>query len=206
MTLLIVIVTSLISVVSFRWRRMMDLMDLSTYRTVHYKEYYRMLTHAFLHADYLHLIINMLVLYSFGTGIEGIFEQLKHQGIIHSSALSFSLLYFLAILVSSVSTVIRHRNDAMYSAVGASGAVSAVVFTHIFFAPLQKIYFYAVLPVPGIIFGILYLVYASYMGRRSQDNINHAAHFWGAIFGLLYPVLLEPGLLRVFIENISFWR
>ncbi|MFZ5942344.1 MAG: rhomboid family intramembrane serine protease [Bacteroidota bacterium] len=203
MTLLIVIFTSVVSLVAFRWKHLLELFDLSAYRTVHHREYYRSLTHAFLHADYVHLIVNMLVLYSFGTGIEGIFDQLEHQGVIHSSALSFSLLYFSAIIVSSASTIIKYRDDAGYSAVGASGAVSAVVFTHIFFSPLQKIYFYAVLPVPGIIFGVLYLVYSTFMGRRKQDNINHDAHLWGALFGLIYPLLLDPGLLRLFIENLT---
>lgn len=203
MTLLIVIFTSVVSLVAFRWKHLLELFDLSAYRTVHNREYYRSVTHAFLHADYVHLFVNMLVLYSFGTGIEGIFDQLEHQGVIHSSALSFSLLYFSSIIVSSASTIIKHRDDPGYSAVGASGAVSAVVFTHIFFSPLQKIYFYAVLPVPGIIFGVLYLLYSTFMGRRKQDNINHDAHLWGALFGLIYPLLLDPGLLRLFIENLT---
>jgi membrane associated rhomboid family serine protease len=107
-----------------------------------------------------------------------------------------------AIVLSSVTTVTRYRNTPEYSSIGASGAVSAVLFTYIFFAPLQKIYFYAVLPIPGILFGVLYLGYSSYMGRRNSDNINHAAHFWGAVVGFLFPLLLEPALLGVFINNL----
>jgi len=206
MTLIIVIITSLISLTAFRWRMVLEKFDLSPFRTVHNREYYRSLTHAFLHADYVHLIINMLVLYSFGTGIEQIFDQLQAEGIIRSSALSFSLLYFSSILISSATTIARYKDDQSYSAVGASGAVSAVVFTHIFFAPLQKIYFYAVLPIPGIIFGVLYLVYSTYMGKRSRDNINHAAHLWGAIYGLLFPILLEPRLLLLFFQNLLNWQ
>ena len=90
-----------------------------------------------------------------------------------------------------------------YSAVGASGAVSAVVFTYIFFAPLEKIYFYMVLPIPGIVFGVLYLVYSSYMSRRNSDNINHSAHFWGAVVGFVFPILLEPSLFLVFLDNLT---
>ena len=144
----------------------------------------------------------MLVLYSFGRGVEQIFGNLEDQGLIFSGPFFYLLLYISSIALSTLSTVTKYRNNEGYSAVGASGAVSAVVFTYIFFAPLQKIYFYMVLPIPGIVFGILYLVYSSYMGRRNKDNINHAAHFWGAVVGFLFPILLEPSLIRVFLENL----
>lgn len=201
-TLIIVIVNVLFSVAAFRYKDLLYRFDLSPYRMVHSREYYRIFTHAFLHTDYVHLGINMIVLYSFGTGIEHIFSRLEQQGVIFSGPFFFTLLYILAILLSSLSTIVRYRNDESYSAVGASGAVSAVVFTYIFFSPLQKIYFYFVLPIPGIVFGILYLVYSSYMGRRNKDNINHAAHFWGAMVGFVFPILMEPGLINHFLENL----
>lgn len=201
-TLAIVIINVLFSVAAFRNRNLFERFDLSPYQVVRSRQYYRVFTHAFLHTDYVHLGINMLVLYSFGTGIEQIFNSLELQGIIFSGPFFYVLLYLLAIVGSSVSTVIRYRNDQNYSAVGASGAVSAAVFTYIFFAPLQKIYFYLVLPIPGIVFGVLYLAYSSYMSRRNKDNINHAAHFWGAVVGFLYPILLEPGLFSTFVENL----
>jgi membrane associated rhomboid family serine protease len=202
-TTVIVIITVLTSVVALRRRELLTRFDLSPYQAVHATQYYRVFTHAFLHADYLHLGINMLVLYSFGTGVERIFGSLEQQGVIFSGPLLFLLLYLSSIALSSLSTVVRYRDNPDYAAVGASGAVSAVVFTYIFFAPLQKIYFYMVLPIPGILFGILYLLYSSYMSRRSRDNINHAAHFWGAVVGFIYPLLLEPRLFGVFIENLT---
>jgi membrane associated rhomboid family serine protease len=201
-TLIIVIITVLTSVAAFRRRELFYRLDLSPARVVHKKEYYRIFTHAFLHADYFHLGINMLVLYSFGSYIEGVFSQLEAAGVIFSGPLSFILLYVSSIALASVSTVTRYRNNEAYSAVGASGAVSAIVFTYIFFAPLEKIYFYMVLPIPGILFGILYLVYSSYMGRRKSDNINHSAHFWGAVVGFVFPILLEPSLFKVFLQNL----
>ena len=201
-TLIIVIITVLTSVAAFRRRELFYRLDLSPARVVHKKEYYRIFTHAFLHADYFHLGINMLVLYSFGSYIEGVFSQLEAAGVIFSGPLSFILLYASSIALASVSTVTRYRNNEAYSAVGASGAVSAIVFTYIFFAPLEKIYFYMVLPIPGILFGILYLVYSSYMGRRKSDNINHSAHFWGAVVGFVFPILLEPSLFMVFLDKL----
>ena len=201
-TLAIVIITGLCSVAAFRYQDLLYRFDLSPYHIVQKKQYYRIFTHAFLHADYMHLGINMLVLYSFGTGIEQVFNSLEEQGIIFSGPFFFILLYISSIALSAISTVTRYRTSEGYSAVGASGAVSAVVFTYIFFAPLQKIYFYMVLPIPGIVFGILYLIYSSYMGRRNKDNINHAAHFWGAVVGFLFPILLDPSLIMVFLGNL----
>jgi membrane associated rhomboid family serine protease len=201
-TLIIVIITSLISVLAFRQKELFYRLDLSPARIVHKQQYYRIFTHAFVHADYFHLGINMLVLYSFGSYIEKIFADLETQGLIFSGPFFYVLLYAGSIALASVSTVIRYRDDEGYSAVGASGAVSAVVFSYIFFAPLEKIYFYMVLPIPGILFGILYLVYSSYMSKRSSDNINHSAHFWGAVVGFIFPILLEPRLISVFFENL----
>ena len=202
LTLIIVILTVLVSMLAFRRRELFYRLDLSPARVVHKKEYYRIFTHAFLHADYFHLGINMLVLYSFGTYIERVFSQLETAGLIFSGPFFFVLLYVSSIALASLTTITRYRNNEGYSAVGASGAVSAIVFTYIFFAPLEKIYFYLVLPIPGILFGVLYLAYSSYMSRRNKDNINHAAHFWGAVVGFVFPILLEPSLFLVFLENL----
>lgn len=199
---MIVILTVLTSLAAFRRRELLYRLDLSPVRIVHHREYYRIFSHAFLHADYVHLGINMLVLYSFGTYIEQVFTQLEEAGVIFSGPFFFILLYLASIALASVSTVTRYRNNEGYSAVGASGAVSAIVFTYIFFAPLEKIYFYMVLPIPGILFGVLYLAYSSYMSRRSKDNINHAAHFWGAVVGFVFPILLKPELFLVFLKNL----
>ncbi len=189
-TTIIVIVTVLISLLAFRKEGIFERFDLRPPNVVYRREYHRVFSHAFLHADYVHLAINMIVLYSFGTGVEFIFTELEAQEIIFSGSFFYILLYVASIALSSLSTIARYRKDEAYSAVGASGAVSAVVFTYIFFAPLQKIYFYMVLPIPGIVFGVLYLAYSSYMNRRNNDHINHAAHFWGAVVGFLFPLIL----------------
>lgn len=204
-TTIIVIITVGFSLLAFRKEGLFERFDLRPSLVVNEHKYYRVFTHAFLHADYVHLAINMLVLYSFGTGVEKIFQGLEQEGVIFSGNFFFVLLYVASIALSSITTISRYRNNGNYSAVGASGAVSAVVFAFIFFAPLQKIYFYMVLPIPGIVFGVLYLIYSSYMNRRGGDHINHAAHFWGAVVGFLFPILLEPRLFGVFIENLTSW-
>ena len=107
-------------------------------------------------------------------------------------------------IVTSLYQLIKRRNDPYYVSIGASGAVSAVLFTSIFLDPWGKILFFAVLPVPGIVFGLLYLAYCQYMAKQTGDNINHNAHFYGAIYGLIFPMLLEPSLLHLFLSQLTF--
>ena len=114
---------------------------------------------------------------------------------------AFLLLYFGGIVVASASDVIRYRNAAWYTSIGASGAVSAVLFTAIFLNPWDKILLFAVIPIPGILFGLLYLAYCQYMARQGSDNINHNAHFYGAIYGFLFPIVLEPRLFQAFLNH-----
>ena len=202
MTLFIILITLIITVIAFYSEELMNRLMLNPYHVYHKKEWYRMVTHGFLHADWTHLIINMIVLYSFGSNLEKWFDQLQMSGYIGSPSLTYSLLYFGGIIISSLISVARHRNNRWYNSVGASGAVSAVIFTSIFFSPLDRIYFFALIPVPGIVFGIIYLVYSSYMSRKSKDNINHDAHFLGAVYGFIFPILIDVDLFSHFIDQI----
>jgi membrane associated rhomboid family serine protease len=174
------------------------------YQVYHRKELWRLVTHGFLHADWVHLIVNMIVLYSFGRNVEAWIYQLKNEDYINSPVLTYILLYFGGIIISTLITLFRYRNNYNYNSVGASGAVSSVVFTSIFFSPMDKIYFFGAIPIPGIIFAILYLVYSSYMGRRGKDNINHEAHFAGAIYGFIFPVLIDFDLVSHFLNEFPF--
>jgi membrane associated rhomboid family serine protease len=205
LTLIIVISTTAFSYFGFQRPELMSRYDFSPYRIAHRNEYYRLFTHAFLHADWIHLLINMLVFFSFGSNVELTFNQIAKSGYVHSGEFNFIMLYGSSIIISSLVTFLKKRNDPYYIAVGASGAVSAVLFTSIFFSPLEKVFLYGIIPLPGIVFGILYLAYSSYMGKKGKDNINHDAHFWGAIFGLIYPVLMDPSLLKTFLFKIGIY-
>jgi len=105
------------------------------------------------------------------------------------------------LIISSTTTLIKYRSEPYYNAVGASGAVSAFVFASIFFSPWQTLLFYFI-PIPGIVFGVLYLIYSNYMSRKDRDHINHDAHFLGAVFGFLYPVLMDPSLFHLFLNQL----
>jgi len=205
MTLIIIIVTLIITIIAFSSDELMSRLMLNPYQVVYKKEWYRLITHGFLHADWTHLIINMIVLYSFGRNVENWFQELKMSGYIGSPALTYSLLYFGGIVISCFITLFKHRNNRWYNSVGASGAVSAVIFTSIFFSPLDRLYFFAVLPIPGIVFAVLYLVYSSYMSRRNKDNINHDSHFLGALFGFLFPIMIDLDLVSHFIKALSIF-
>jgi membrane associated rhomboid family serine protease len=200
-TIIIIITTSIISFLAFSNRDLMARFQLNPWSVHHRKQYYRMISHAFVHADWTHLLVNMFVLFSFGLNVEYYFKNLNEASVIRFPIINFLFLYFSAIVIASLTTQKRYRNDIMYNAVGASGAVSAMVFICIFFNPWQKLYLFAIIPIPGIIFGILYLWYSSYMSKKSIDNINHDAHFIGAVYGFCYPILIEPKLFFVFIKN-----
>ncbi len=161
-------------------------------------QWWRLVTSGFIHADFFHLLINMLVLYSFGPQVEMRFEFMLGE----SGEIMFLIYYVLGIVVASLPTYFKHRSNYGYNSLGASGAVSAVLFSYIIFAPWNKIYFYGLIGIPGILAGIAYLIYSSYMDKRGGDNINHNAHFWGAVFGFIFPITIKPEVFVYFIEQL----
>jgi membrane associated rhomboid family serine protease len=186
---------------AFNQQEVFSKLQLNPYQVFHRKEWYRLITHGFVHVDWMHLIINMFVLFSFGQGVEGLFRDLEDAGYIRYYQIWYTGFYISSIIVASLLTVFKHRNNYHYNSVGASGAVSAVVFFFIFFAPYSKLLLFLILPIPGILFGVAYLIYSQYMSRRSSDNINHDAHFVGAVYGFLFPLLIKVSLLNYFIQN-----
>jgi len=198
-TLMLIIIISLTSIMAFNNKEVFKQFQFNAFLVYHKKQYYRMLTHALVHASWEHLVVNMIVLWSFGSAVEHYFEM--YFG-------GYATWYYLAlfagsVVLSSVWSLIKQRNNVYYNAVGASGAVSAVLFAAIFFNPWEPIYFFGVLPMPGIIFGVLYLYYSFYMSRKKLDNIGHDAHFLGAIIGFCTPILIRPSLFLDFI-NLLF--
>ncbi len=163
-------------------------------------QWYRLLTSGFLHADWGHLLFNMITFYSFGGVTLSAFasELGPTNGII-----AFLVLYLGGIIVSDLPTYFRHRHDPGYRSLGASGGVASVLFAGILFQPIGKVYMMFIpFGIPGFIWGVLYLLYSYYMGRRRGDNINHDAHFYGALYGVVLTSALMPGVLPVFIEQV----
>ena len=161
-----------------------------------------MLSHGFIHANWWHLGVNMLVLYFFGTYVEHILKELASEGFLKYPLLVYLILYLSAIVFASSISLIRFKDNHWYNSVGASGAVSAITFFFIFFEPWQTLRLYMAIPIPAIIFAVLYLVYSQYMSRRGGDNINHDAHLLGAIFGFIFPLFIDLSLFKYFITQL----
>ncbi len=197
-TWIIIGVTVVVSYLAFRDQEMMEKLEFNAAKVIHQKQYYRLFTHAFIHANWTHLFVNMFVLYFFGKAVELYFGYFFSD----QSVVYYLLLYFGGILASNLYSLFKQKDNYYYNAIGASGAVSAVLFTFIFLNPWEKIYFFGLVPIPGIIFAVCYLIYSWYMSKKELDHVAHDAHFLGAVYGFFFPVLLKPGLMERFIDQL----
>jgi membrane associated rhomboid family serine protease len=165
-------------------------------------QYYRFITSGFIHADFWHLFFNLFTLYNFGGYIETVLEY-KFGPEIGKAA--YLIFYILGIIVSDIPSYIKHRGNPNYNSLGASGAVSAVVFGAILFFPTAQLLVFFI-PMPAFIYAILYLWYTYYEMRRGMSFVNHSAHWWGAMFGIIVMVGFFPNVVPQFIEQVIAWR
>ncbi|MBT2562568.1 MULTISPECIES: rhomboid family intramembrane serine protease [Pedobacter] len=157
---------------------------------------YTLITSGLVHADWMHLFFNMFTFYAFAFTLERLMGSWQ-----------FGLLYFLGLVLSDLPTVIKHKDHFNYNSLGASGAISAVLFSYILFNPMSKIYIMFIpIGIPAVVFGILYLIYCAYASRNSRDHINHDAHFFGALTGLIFTIIFVPGILQNFITMLTGGR
>ncbi len=194
----IIVLTAIISFYAWSNQELFNKLKFNPYMVVHKKEYFRLIGHGFIHADYTHLIFNMITLFFFGDTVVEVFAGLFPFG-----KIIFILFYLLAIAISSIPSIIKHKNNMYYNSIGASGAVSAVLFASILFAPHSQLLIMPIpFPIPAYIFGVLYLVISFYLSKKNMDNIGHDAHIAGAIFGIIFPLILEPKLFDYFISKV----
>ena len=195
-TLIIVLVTALVSWRAFNDQSLMGRLILWPPAVERNRQYDRLVTYGFVHADWMHLLFNMITLWSFGSAVERVFSD-------WITPVGYVLFYLSAIVVSILPTYIAHRRDPNYRSLGASGGVSAVLFAFILFDPWSKLIVFPIpVPVPAFVFAILYVAYSIWMDRRGRDNVNHSAHLWGAAYGVLFTVLLEPRVLGHFTQTL----
>jgi membrane associated rhomboid family serine protease len=199
-TLIIIITTCLITLAGFQNGRVVDQLIFWPPAISKKHQYYRFITCGLIHADYMHLIFNMLTLYFFGTVMEA-----YYQGQLGLQKWYYLALYIGALIVSNIPTYIKHYKDYNYRSLGASGAVSAVLFAFILLRPWQRI-LVLVFPVPAIIYGGLFLFYSAYMSRKGGDNVNHDAHFYGALFGILFTIAVRPDVIQIFWNELMHPR
>lgn len=199
LTIIIIIITCVVSLTAFFRRDSVHKLEYNPYLVFHRKEWFRIISHAFVHADFFHLFINMWVLFIFGM----LTETYYHVFFEGRGKIFYLFLYLGGILFSILPAMAKHKNNPSYNAVGASGAVSAVLFASILFRPMSEIYIMFIpIGIPAFIFGILYLVYEAYMERKAKDNIAHDAHLWGALFGIVFTLSLKPKIAVIFFEQI----
>ncbi len=201
-TNLILAVTVVVSLFAFSNRRLLDRLIFNPYVVNARGEWYRFVSSGLVHADVFHLVVNMFVLYGFGSTTELFYDF--HFG--SKGTFYFLMLYFGGMAMSIVPTYKKRMHQPSYNALGASGAVSSVVFAFILFNPLERICLYGILCLPGILFGVAYLAYCFYMDKKGGGRINHDAHLWGAVYGLVFTVFLKPQLLMEFFQKLIYFR
>lgn len=205
-TVIIIIITSLVSLGGFSNQKIID--DLIFYppAVTYKKQWYRFFTCGLIHADFGHLIFNMLSLYLFGRFVEEKFTEIFAQ----NGKWLYLVMYVTSLLVSILPTYFKNKENYAYRSLGASGAVSAVVFAGLMIAPYVEVGFFFIPPIiPGFIFGPLYLLISAFLDKRGGDNINHSAHLWGAIYGVLFIIVVGKlsgfNAIQEFIDGVQMY-
>ncbi len=164
------------------------------------KEYFRLLTSGFIHADYMHLFFNMYAFYLFGGVVEAWFAHIFGA----KAIMAFLGLFLGGVVVANLPDFVKYKNNVSFNSLGASGGVSAIVFCAVILQPLMKLTIFPIpLPMPAYIFALVYVAYSIYMEKRQMDNVNHMAHLWGGLFGVLFTVLAAPNTLNNFVSEIA---
>ena len=202
LTSLIILVTCIVSIISFNNSNVKKELILSPYKVLNEKKVLLLITHAFIHADYLHLFFNMYVLYMFGPNLESYFEN--NASLV---SISFILFYILSAIFATIPALYKNGNNPNYLSLGASGAISSLVFGYIVLNPVDSnlgiIFLPDNLTIPGFIFGIFYLIAENYMSKKKYSNIAHDAHISGALFGVFFILFFDLKNASNFIETIS---
>ena len=200
-TIALIAITCGVSWMAFDKRSLADRLVLWPPALERRHEYWRLVSYGFVHADIGHLAFNMITLFFFGREIERVMAGVT------GTWLTYPLFYLAALAVSILPSYLKHRHDANYVSLGASGAVTAVLFAFILLSPWTLIFVFFI-PVPAIIYAVFYVGYSLWMDRRGGDRINHSAHLSGAAFGVLFMVMMAPEVLCFFWQQLlsPSWR
>ena len=192
-TVTIILITVVISLIAFSNQKVMNRL-LFWPPALQRGEYDRFISHGFIHANGAHLLFNMITLFFFGSVIESFYRQYFFD-------MGFVLFYLGGLIAAIIPSYLKHKHDTHWASLGASGAVSAVLFAYILFEPWKLIFVFFI-PVPAIIFAVLYVAYSIWSGKRGNSNINHSAHLWGAAYGVIMTIILEPKLIPHFLNRL----
>ena len=193
-TLVIIAITCVVSFMAFKNSRLMNDLILWPPAIARQREYHRLVTYGVVHADFGHLLFNMITLFFFGRAMEWLYAR-------HLGPLGFLWFYLGGLLVSILPTYIQNRRNANYRSLGASGAVSAVLFAFILLSPWSMIFVFF-FPVPAILYAVAFVAFSIWMDHRGGGSVNHSAHMWGAAYGIVFTVLMEPRVISVFLQQL----
>jgi membrane associated rhomboid family serine protease len=196
-TVSIVALTCLISLAAFNSSKIMEDLIFWPPAISMRHQYYRFITCGLIHADFIHLLFNMVTLYFFGRGLE-----LLYRGELGLQAYYYPILYITALVASNIPSYLKRKDDYNYRSLGASGAVCAVMFAVILIRPWEEVSVYGI-RMPSILYAALFLAFSIYMSKRGGDNVNHDAHLWGAAYGVVFTVAVHPGIVSTFINEMS---
>lgn len=201
-TVIIIIITVAVSLYAGSKPELYSKLLFNPYQVVHRKEWYRIFSHALIHSKQtlFHLGVNMYVLYSFGSLVEQILTlKMGNIGILY-----YLLIYIGGVFFATLPALTKHKDNYGYNSVGASGAVSAVLFSSIAFIPFSGGIGLLFIPIsiPPLVFGVLYVAYEAYMDKKSNDNVAHDAHIWGAVYGFLFTLVFVPKTFSNFINEL----
>jgi membrane associated rhomboid family serine protease len=196
-TILIIATTCLLSILAWNNPETLEKCMLNPVNVIKKKEFFRLITSGFVHKDTAHLVFNMLSLFFFGPELENSFKAELHYG-----GTVFVLFYLFAIVVSDIPTLIKERSNRHYNSLGASGGVSSVLFSYVILNPMAKIYLYAIIGLPAFAWGALFLIYSAWQSKNAPNSgINHDAHLYGALFGMLFSLLAFKDAATNFLSN-----
>lgn len=199
-TNILVGITVLISYMAFTNRQLFHQLLHSPYVEKRDKDYYRLISSGFVHADYMHLGLNMYVFWSFGNNVELYFKYFMGPV---TGGLLFLALYLGAIVFGDLPSYFKHQNHSHYTAVGASGGVAGIMLASVVFQPWGTIALYGFIELPAIVAAVMYLFYSAYAAKQNKDNIGHDAHLYGAIFGFVFTLLVNPLFIKIFITEFT---
>ena len=198
-TLILIIVTGLISWRALEDRSMIEQLKHYPYKEVREKEWHRMLTSGFVHGSMMHLALNMYVFYIFGEYVESNFVMRMGPT---TGRILYVVFYLSAIVFADIPTFLRHKDNPSFASVGASGAVSGILFIFILIQPWSTLLLFFIIPMPAIIAGVGYLIYSSWASKKGTDNIDHLAHFYGAVYGVIFFIAFQPSIINEFLTKL----
>jgi membrane associated rhomboid family serine protease len=189
---IIFLFTIVTSIYAFNDNNLFGKFMLHPYSVSRKHKVYTLITSGLIHADWMHLIFNMMTFFFFAFQLEAMIGSWQ-----------FGMVYILSLVLSDIPSVMKHKNDMWYNSLGASGAISGVLFSYILFQPFSSMMIFPIpIPIWAIIFGPLYLVYCAYASRHARDHINHDAHLFGALAGMVVTVAVVPGVIPHFISQL----